>query len=85
MYVIKIVIAAAGNLKREQKDFEEKEIFLQALENVNFPKFLKEDLKLFNGMLIFISRIFNYTQLIFVIKIYIFKLYIVLFYNTNII
>lgn len=49
MRTIKIVIAAAGNLKREQKDLEENQICLCALRNVNVPKFLKDDLKLLNG------------------------------------
>lgn len=65
MHAMKTVIATAGNLKREQKDLEEDQICLRALKNVNVPKFLKDDLKLFNGKLIFISRIFNNTQIFF--------------------
>jgi len=51
MYAVKTVIVAAGNLKREQKDLEEDQICLRALKNFNVPKFLKDDLKLFNGKL----------------------------------
>ncbi|XP_039313454.1 dynein heavy chain 1, axonemal [Solenopsis invicta] len=51
MRAIKTVIAVAGNLKREQKDLEEDQICLRALKNVNVPKFLKDDLKLFNGII----------------------------------
>ncbi|KYQ60378.1 Dynein heavy chain 1, axonemal [Trachymyrmex zeteki] len=50
MYAVKTVIAAAGNLKREQKDLEEDQICLRALKNVNVSKFLKDDLKLFNDI-----------------------------------
>ena len=46
---MKTVIAVAGNLKREQRDLEEQQICLRALRDVNVPKFLKDDLKLFNG------------------------------------
>lgn len=49
MREVKTVIAAAGNLKREQRDLEEDQICLRALKDVNTPKFLKNDLKLFNG------------------------------------
>lgn len=49
MRSVKTVIATAGNLKREQKDMEEQQICLKALRDVNVPKFLRDDLKLFNG------------------------------------
>lgn len=49
MRAVKTVIAAAGNLRREQKDLKENQICLRALKDVNIPKFLKDDLKLFNG------------------------------------
>lgn len=49
MRAVKSVIVAAGNLKREQKNLEENQICLRALKNINVPKFLKDDLKLFNG------------------------------------
>jgi hypothetical protein len=56
MRAVKTVIAAAGNLKREQEDFDEDQICLSALRNVNVPKFLKDDLKLFNGKFLLIPR-----------------------------
>jgi len=59
MRAVKTVIAAAGNLKREQEDFDEDQICLSALRNVNIPKFLKDDLKLFNGKLLLIPGIIN--------------------------
>lgn len=49
MRAVKTVIAVAGILKREQKDMDESQICLTALRGVNVPKFLKDDLKLFNG------------------------------------
>ncbi|KAL1138666.1 hypothetical protein AAG570_008728 [Ranatra chinensis] len=49
MRAVKTVIAAAGNLKRENPDMDEKQIVLRALKDVNVPKFLRDDLKLFNG------------------------------------
>nr|XP_012140860.1 PREDICTED: dynein heavy chain 1, axonemal [Megachile rotundata] len=50
MRAVKTVIAVAGNLKREQKDLNEQQICLRALRDVNVPKFLKDDLLLFNGI-----------------------------------
>lgn len=52
MRAVKTVIAVAGNLKREQKDLNEQQICLRALRDVNVPKFLKDDLTLFNGNLL---------------------------------
>lgn len=49
MRSVKTVIAVAGILKREQKDMSEAQICLRSLRDVNMPKFLKDDLKLFNG------------------------------------
>ncbi|XP_026674744.1 dynein heavy chain 1, axonemal-like [Ceratina calcarata] len=50
MRAVKTVIAVAGNLKRENKDLNEQQICLRALRDVNVPKFLKDDLTLFNGI-----------------------------------
>ncbi|GLV39944.1 Dynein heavy chain at 36C [Carabus blaptoides fortunei] len=50
MRAVKTVIAVAGNLKREKPDMDERQIVLRALRDVNVPKFLKDDLKLFNGI-----------------------------------
>ncbi|XP_031787006.1 dynein heavy chain 1, axonemal isoform X2 [Nasonia vitripennis] len=50
MRSVKTVIAVAGILKREQTDMGEEQICLRALRDVNVPKFLKDDLKLFDGI-----------------------------------
>lgn len=51
MRAVKTVIAVAGNLKRERPTMDEKQIILRALRDSNVPKFLKNDLLLFNGEL----------------------------------
>ena len=50
MRAVKTVIAVAGNLKREKPMMNERQIVLRALRDVNVPKFLRDDLKLFNGI-----------------------------------
>ena len=62
MRAVKTVIAVAGNLKREQRDMEEAQICLRALRDVNVPKFLKDDLKLFNGKPAFQCSIEGWEQ-----------------------
>eukprot|EP01135_Chromosphaera_perkinsii_P003004 Nk52_evm26s232 gene=Nk52_evmTU26s232 len=51
MRAVKSVISAAGNIKREGGDVPEDLIVLRALREVNVPKFLSDDLLLFNGII----------------------------------
>ncbi|XP_054262356.1 dynein axonemal heavy chain 1-like [Macrosteles quadrilineatus] len=50
MRAVKTVISVAGNLKRENPTMDDRQIVLRALRDVNVPKFLRDDLKLFNGI-----------------------------------
>ncbi|XP_063674391.1 dynein axonemal heavy chain 1-like isoform X3 [Bolinopsis microptera] len=50
MRAVKTVISAAANLKRDLQDTSEELICLRAIRDVNVPKFLQDDLKLFNGI-----------------------------------
>jgi dynein heavy chain len=51
MRAVKTVISSAGNLKREQPNSGEDLILLRALCDCNLPKFLADDVPLFNGII----------------------------------
>ncbi|CAH0718440.1 unnamed protein product, partial [Brenthis ino] len=51
MRAVKTVILVAGNLIRQMPDGDERQIVLRALRDVNVPKFLADDLVLFNGII----------------------------------
>ncbi|KAJ9446655.1 Dynein-1-beta heavy chain [Diplonema papillatum] len=60
MRAVNTVINAAGINKREQPDEDEDKLLLRALRDSNVPKFLAEDIKLFNGI---ISDLFPSVEL----------------------
>jgi len=48
---IKSVLVMAGNIKRNNQAEKEDIILIQAMRDSNIPKFIKDDLPLFNALL----------------------------------
>jgi dynein heavy chain len=44
-------LVMAGSLKRADKDSSEETVLIRAMRDSNIPKFLKEDLPLFNALI----------------------------------
>ena len=51
MRAVKSVLVMAGSLKRADKDSSEETVLIRAMRDSNIPKFLKEDLPLFNALI----------------------------------
>lgn len=61
MRAVKSVLVMAGSLKRADKQSSEEEVLIKAMRNSNIPKFLKEDLPLFEAL---ISDLFPHAEIV---------------------
>ena len=50
MRAVKSILSMAGNLKRQRPDDDEDMLLIQAMKDVNIPKFLDDDIRLFNAI-----------------------------------
>ena len=51
MRAVKSVLVMAGALKRSEPDMNEDAVLIRAMRDSNVPKFLKDDLPLFNALI----------------------------------
>lgn len=51
MRAVKSVLNMAGNLKRTFQDMDEQVVLIRAMRDSNVPKFLKDDLPLFDALI----------------------------------
>ena len=52
MRAVKSVLSASGRIKREIKDLDETLVLIKAIRDMNLPKFIAEDVILFDNLFI---------------------------------